>query len=229
MASSTRSCMLFTWSMYVIAKWSPVYQGASNVWNPRLAVRYIFTRQPAILPYSDKRKQVTNHPNLRKLWFLLDLAYSTSIPSLEQKHSSCWKIFKSRHHDIALMSMYKTDTFCSFTRNFIFKSCFLLSEYGSIPVPAIISSESFHIPYHHPSGRDAISPILPFHNSLSKKSFHSRIFLLQALEFSRGLTRVTYKIHLSMQADDGDFFHSVIWTMIKLWLVNNFVCLFSLD
>ena len=125
MASSTRSCMLFTWSMYIIAKWSPVYQGASNVWNPRLAMRYIFTRQPAILPYSDKRKQVTTHPNLRKLWFLLDLAYSTSIPSLEQKHSSCWKIFKSRHHDIAVMSMYKTDTFCSFTRNFIFKSCFL--------------------------------------------------------------------------------------------------------
>ena len=62
----------------------------------------------------------------------LDLAYSTSIPSLEQKHSSCWKIFKSRHNDIALMSMYITDTFCSFTRNVIFKSCFLLSEYGRI-------------------------------------------------------------------------------------------------
>ena len=63
--------------------------------------------------------------------FRLDLACSTSIPSLEQKHSSCWKMFTSRH-DIALMSIYITDTFCSFTRNFIFKSCFLLSEYGLI-------------------------------------------------------------------------------------------------
>ena len=27
--------------------------------------------------------------------------------------------------------MYMTDTLCSFTRNVIFKSCFLLSEYGS--------------------------------------------------------------------------------------------------
>ena len=34
----------------------------------------------------------------------------------------------SRHHDIALMSMYMTDTFCSFMRNVIFQSCFLLSE-----------------------------------------------------------------------------------------------------
>ena len=29
------------------------------------------------------------------------------------------------------MSMYMTDTFCSFMRNVIFKSCFLFSEYGS--------------------------------------------------------------------------------------------------
>ena len=74
------------------------------------------------LLYSDKRKQVTNHPNLRKWCFaigLTDLAYSTSILSLEQKHSPCWMIFKSRHHDIALMSMDMADTFCSFTRNVI--------------------------------------------------------------------------------------------------------------
>ena len=33
--------------------------------------------------------------------------YSTSMPSFELKHSSCSKIFnKSRHNDIALMSMY---------------------------------------------------------------------------------------------------------------------------
>ena len=64
--------------------------------------------------------------------FTLNLAYSKSIPSLEQKHSSCWKIFKSRYNDIALMSMYMTNTFCSVTRNFILKSCFLLSVYGSI-------------------------------------------------------------------------------------------------
>ena len=44
--------------------------------------------------------------------FRFDLAYSTSIPSWEQKHSSYWKIFKSRHHNIALMSMYMTDIFC---------------------------------------------------------------------------------------------------------------------
>ena len=40
-------------------------------------------------------------------------------------------IFKSRHNDIALMSMFMTGTLCSFMRNIIFKSCFLLSEYGS--------------------------------------------------------------------------------------------------
>ena len=38
--------------------------------------------------------------------FRSDLAYSTSNPSLEQKLSSCWKIFKLRHNDIALMSIY---------------------------------------------------------------------------------------------------------------------------
>ena len=66
--------------------------------------------------------------------FRLDLAYCTSIPSLEQKHSSCWKIFKSRYNDIALMSMHMTDTFCSLTRTVIFKSCFFLSEYGRFPL-----------------------------------------------------------------------------------------------
>ena len=30
------------------------------------------------------------------------------------------------------MSMYMTDTFCSFMRYLIFKSCFLLSEYSRI-------------------------------------------------------------------------------------------------
>ena len=85
------------------------------------------------MPYSDKRKQVANHRNLRKWsFFRLHLAYSTSNPTLEQKHSSCWESLTSRHNDIALMSMYMTDTFWSFTRNVIFKSCFLFSEYGSI-------------------------------------------------------------------------------------------------
>ena len=59
---------------------------------------------------------------ITKIWdidvFTLDLACSTSLLSFEQKHSSCWKIVKSRH-DIALRSMSMTDTFCSFTRNFI--------------------------------------------------------------------------------------------------------------
>ena len=66
--------------------------------------------------------------------FRLDLACSTSIPSLEQKHSSCWKIFKSRYNDIALMSVYLTDTFCSFTKNVISRvaSYWVLSLYGSI-------------------------------------------------------------------------------------------------
>ena len=46
-------------------------------------------------------------PKSEKVMFL-DWTYSiiiiyTYIPSLEQKHSSCWKIFESRHHDIALI------------------------------------------------------------------------------------------------------------------------------
>ena len=113
-----------------------------------------------ILPYSDKRKQVTNHPNLRKWCFSNGLSiYSTSILRLEEKHSPCWKIFKSRHHDIALISMYMADTFCSFTRNFIFESCFLLSEYGSIVFiycahhwwghfPCLDGSASLFVPNH---------------------------------------------------------------------------------
>ena len=41
------------------------------------------------------------------IFLRLDLTCSTSIPSFEQtKHPSCWKIFKSRHNDIALMPMY---------------------------------------------------------------------------------------------------------------------------
>ena len=64
-------------------------------------------------------------------FYRLDLAYITSNLSFEQKHPPCWKIFRSRH-DIALMSMYMTDICCSFARNVIFKSCFLLSEWGRI-------------------------------------------------------------------------------------------------
>ena len=86
---------------------------------------------------------------ITKIWenciFRLDLAYSTSNLSLEQKHSSCWKIFKSRHNDIALMSMYRTDTFCSFTRNVIFKSCFFLSEYGRFPLHFLLISPSLSL------------------------------------------------------------------------------------
>ena len=64
-------------------------------------------KQPtAILPYSDKRKQVTNHPNQKS--FLSFFIYSTSILSLQQKHSFSWKT-NSRHHDITLMSMYMTN------------------------------------------------------------------------------------------------------------------------
>ena len=77
--------------------------------------------------------------------FRLDLAYSTSIPSLEQKHSSCWKIFKSRHRNIELMSMYTTDTFCSFMRNVICKSCFLLSEYGRIMWMSRLTQHKLHV------------------------------------------------------------------------------------
>ena len=49
--------------------------------------------------------------------FRLDLAYSTCIPSLEH-----WTHPAERYlsQDIALMSMYITDTFCSFTRNVIY-------------------------------------------------------------------------------------------------------------
>ena len=88
------------------------------------------------------QKEVTDKsPKSEKVW--LDLAYSTSIPNLEQKHSSCWKIFKSRHNDIALMSMCITDTFCSSMRNVIFKSCFFLSEYGWIYLPNVRSETTF--------------------------------------------------------------------------------------
>ena len=64
--------------------------------------------------------------------FRLDLACSTSSLSFQQKHSSCWKMFKSRHHDIALMSMKVTDTFCLFMRNITFMTCSLLSKYSSM-------------------------------------------------------------------------------------------------
>ena len=78
---------------------------------------YCCTKSIAILPYSDKRKQVTNLPNLRK-WSMFRIGLSTFYSSLEQKHSSCSEIFKLRHHDIALMSMYITDTFL-----FIYEKC----------------------------------------------------------------------------------------------------------
>ena len=42
--------------------------------------------------------------------------------------NSAERCINSRHHEITLMSMYITDTFCLFTRNVSFKSCFLLSE-----------------------------------------------------------------------------------------------------
>ena len=58
------------------------------------------------------------------------ITYSASIPSLKQKHSHDDVRYLSQDNDIA-MSML-ADTFCSFTRNVIFKSCFLLSEYGSV-------------------------------------------------------------------------------------------------
>ena len=86
------------------------------------------------------QKEATHKsPKSEKVMFLdwTLLAYSSSIPSLEQKHSSCWKIFQSRYNDIVLMSMYITDTFCSFRRNVIIKSCFLLSEYGSIDLASL--------------------------------------------------------------------------------------------
>ena len=50
------------------------------------------------------------------IFFLFFLACSTSSPSFEQKHLSCSKILKSRHRDIALISMYMTNTFCLFSR-----------------------------------------------------------------------------------------------------------------
>ena len=68
--------------------------------------------------------------NLRKWCFRLDLAYI-----LLPIQGWC------RNTHPALMSMYMTDTCCSFTRNFIFKSCFLLSEYGKI----VYSLQLFYI------------------------------------------------------------------------------------
>ena len=87
-----------------------------------------FTDQWSVMKYQLTlyRPTLTKGSNwqITQIWesdvFRLGLEYSTSIPSLEQKHSSCWKIFRSRYNDIALMSMYMTDAFCSFTRNVIF-------------------------------------------------------------------------------------------------------------
>ena len=93
---------------------------------------YVQAREPQICPTLTKGSKWL----ITQIWesdvFRLDLAYSTSNPNFEQKHSSMilLKEFKSIYNDIALMSMYTTDTFCSFTRIVIFKSCFLLSEYG---------------------------------------------------------------------------------------------------
>ena len=44
--------------------------------------------------------------------------------------------------------MYMADTFCSFTRNFFFKSCFLLSEYGRVdshPFPLTVKGSTFWV------------------------------------------------------------------------------------
>ena len=91
-----------------------------------------------------KGSKCDKSPKPEKVTFYrLDLACSTSTLSLEQKHSSCWKILKSRHNDIALMSMYMTNTFCSFTWNVTFKSCFLLSELGSIHVQGISNASGY--------------------------------------------------------------------------------------
>ena len=75
-------------------------------------------------------KQVTNH----QIWdidvFWLDLSCSTSNPSFEQKYSSCWQELKSRHNDIALMSIYMTDTFCSFCEKCHFQELFPFVSVG---------------------------------------------------------------------------------------------------
>ena len=44
--------------------------------------------------------------------FRMNLARSTSSPSFEQRHLFGWKIFNSKRNDIALISMYITDTLC---------------------------------------------------------------------------------------------------------------------
>ena len=46
------------------------------IWQKRPNILCFYTTL-----YSDKRKQVTNHPNLRNLCFRLGFAYSTSNPS----------------------------------------------------------------------------------------------------------------------------------------------------
>ena len=54
-----------------------------------------------------------------KIWvidvFRSYLACSNSRPIYKQKHLSCWEIWNSICHDIALMSMWIITTFCSFT------------------------------------------------------------------------------------------------------------------
>ena len=73
-----------------------------------------------------------NKWQITKIWdidvFKSDLACSSSTPSFEPNHSFCWKLFKWKYNDIALMSMYMTGTFCSFYEKCQmsnFKSCFL--------------------------------------------------------------------------------------------------------
>ena len=59
------------------------------------------------------------------------------------------------------------DTFCSYTRNFIFKSCFLLSEYGSIVMQACKFPSCVIDSWVHSWGFD----MLYFHEWLWTSSF----------------------------------------------------------
>ena len=93
--------------------WIPSHQEGHAYWNficKRLIVLGLYC------PYFDNKKQEINHPNLRYWCFYIWLSNFTSRPNFELRHNVYPAETSSRHHDIASMLMYMTDTFCSVTR-----------------------------------------------------------------------------------------------------------------
>ena len=74
----------YAWNLNTLRK-SPI----------ELIICFIIWCMKSLLPFYDKRKQVTNHRNLENWCFRLDLKAFYFQAKFEQKHSSCWKtLFK---------------------------------------------------------------------------------------------------------------------------------------